>query len=896
MQSNLPSAPYEEESPCREKVVIASPDTLETIEDLAGFLCAERQALMARILAPAVSGDAAPGGLQMARCFSDLTDRVIARLFTLSCLRSGVDPSTLPIAIVATGGYGRRELAPFSDIDITFVPLRDNEPRTDRVIREMFRQLMEVFMTRCSLEVGYAYRLLGDCGALDHQTTSGLLDARCIVGSDRLFIQFEDAYWMGFNATDFIFTKARERDQALAKWGRWPRVVEPQLKEGPGGLRDLHTLVWLVQALRHLTAARVRGPRIAEALVRDAKLTIEEAQQLTAARERLMQVRNALHAATGAERDTLVMTRQEEVAALLGYTGLVDHASPVERFMADLFPHLATVRRLTQQVMDQVQNGRLILGIGLDSKRRQLVPANGALASDDPAWLLWACELAQRYDLGFSSALQQTTLSLTASRPTLADPSDAAQIFTRLLTQIGQVYPILQRMADLGVLGWFLPEFGRVLDLMPSDPAHDYTVGQHTLNVIRQLEQLLQVAPNEAEEMVEMRRILQDLPHPERLMLAVLLHDVGKSDASRPHSETGERMAEQVCARLNWSREASDDVCFLVRHHLLMAETSRLRDLSLDETIVEFTRLVTDGDRLNMLYLLTYADTNAVGEGIWTPVKGRFLRELWWRAGAVIYEEETPDHDDKALTRARHRLLKDLTLQNLPEEEVTEQIQSMPAGYLLNQPPNRIALHIEFVRRVRAGEPVVDFMDEHTATFTELTVCAYDDPKPGLLARITDVLYRAGLVVHGAQVATRLSPIDRIALDVLWVDYKGRQLSPGKQKELRAALTATLKGQPAPPSYASYSQAGKKPAAQAIQVRSVRNDLSGTLTVIETGGSDEQGALYGTARGLAALGWDIQSARVSTWQGEVRAAFYLSGIRTLSEAEVKQKLEQTLVA
>lgn len=883
--------PYEEEAPCREKALVGSPDHLETTTELADFLREERGTLLQRILAPAASGDPAPGGFQMARCFSDLTDRVIAHLFKLSCLRSGVDPDALPITIIATGGYGRRELSPFSDIDITFVPLRDNDPRTDRVIREIFRQLMEIFMSRCSLEVGYAYRLLDDCGSLDHQTASGLLDARRIAGSDRLFIQFEDAYWLGFNAADFIFTKIHEREQILEKWGPSPRVMEPQLKEGPGGLRDLHTMVWLVQALRHLPAARVRGPRISEALVRDGKLTLEEAQQLSAARDRLLQVRNALHAVTGATRDTLVMTRQEEIAGLLGYVGLADRKSPIERFMADLYPHLAVVRRLAAQVIEQVQNGRLILGIGLDCKRKRLTPANGALAADDPAWLLWACELAQRYDLTFNNALKQTTLALTASRPPLADPADAAQIFTRILSQAGKVYPILQQMADLGVLGWFLPEFGRVLDLVPSDPAHDYTVGQHTLYVIWRLEQLLKVAPNEPEEVVEMRRILQEMPNPEQLMLATLLHDVGKADPGRPHSEVGEELAAQVCARLNWSREAAENVCFLVRHHLLMAETSRLRDLNLEETITEFTRKVDDVDRLNMLYLLTYADTRAVGEAIWTPVKGRFLRELWWRAGAMLSDEETPDNEDRALARARHRLLKDLTLQNLPEEEVTEQIQSMPAGYLLNQPPNRIALHIEFVRRVRAGEPVVDFLDERTATYTELTVCAFDDPMPGLLARIAEVLYHAGLVVHGAQVSTRVSPADRIALDVLWVDYRGRHLSPGKQKEVRAALSAALKGQPPPP---PSMLAPKKRAPGAIQVRSVRNDLSGTLTVIETAGSDEQGALYGAARGLAALGWDIQSARVSTWQGEVRAVFYLSGIRSLAEAEVKQKLEQTL--
>src|SRR5262249_37654418 len=160
-------------------------------------------------------------------------------------------------------------LCPYSDIDITFIPQRDGDPLTDRLIRDMFTQVMDICIARCGLEVGYAYRLLEDCTSLDHQTSCGLLDARLVAGNNRLFIHFEDACWMGFNPTEFIFTKIEERAGSLAKWGQTVRVVEPQLKEGPGGLRDLQTAVWLTQAREQLTAARVRGSRAIEALKRE---------------------------------------------------------------------------------------------------------------------------------------------------------------------------------------------------------------------------------------------------------------------------------------------------------------------------------------------------------------------------------------------------------------------------------------------------------------------------------------------------------------------------------------------------------------------------------------------------------------------------------------------------
>jgi [protein-PII] uridylyltransferase len=438
------------------------------------------------------------------------------------------------------------------------------------------------------------------------------------------------------------------------------------------------------------------------------------------------------------------------------------------------------------------------------------------------------------------------------------------------------------------------------MDLIPYDPSHDYTVGQHTLFVIKHLEALLSADAND--DLIEMRRVLEELPNPEQLMLAALLHDSGKAEAGRPHAEVSEEIAEVVCQQLGWTPEAAANVRFLVRHHLLMAETSRLRDLNLDATLRDFTREVDDIDRLNMLYLLTYADTRAVGEGVWTQVKGRFLRDLWRRASAVLMAEEPADYDDAAIARARRRLLKDLSLENLPEAEVAEHVQAMPPEYLLNQNLNQIALHIGSIRRVRAGEIVCDFHDERDATYTELTICAYDDPQPGLLAKIAGVLYAADLNVHSAQVITRVTPTDRIALDTLWVDFRGRPLAPGKRREITTNITAVLSGAQTVQDILAKSRrptagtkSGASPApSKPITVRSIRNDLSDTLTVLETSGPDERGVFYRICTALSQLGWDIRSARASIWQGEARGSFYVAGARPLSEEEARRALANVL--
>ena len=869
---------------------------LESIDDAEGLACylkAERGKLVARIRVP----DGPPAGLRISREFSDLTDAVVLRMFVLACRRAGANHENAALAIVATGGYGRRELAAYSDIDLTFVPVRDGDPTTDRIIREMFTLVMDVCIARCGLEVGYAYRLLEDCPQLDHQTTCGLLDSRILAGSNRLFLQFEDAFWSGFNSTAFIFAKLEERAKSLQKWGVTPRVVEPQLKEGPGGLRDIQTAVWLTQARWQLAAARVRGSRGLDSLIREADVPPSDVALLAVAKERLFQVRNALHVLAGAERDQLVVTRQEEVAALLGYAPASDGAPPpVERFMAELYPALAVVRRVSDQVMRRVGNSRLILGIGLDCKHRLIIPANSALQSDDPVWMLWMCELAQKYGIGYSEAIERAAVDLISTHPIIAEPRPAAAVFMNILGNVENLYSTLQKMADLGILGWMLPEFAAIFDLIPYDPSHDHSVGQHTLLIVSHIEAL---ATSTAEEDAEMRRALEDLAHPEQLMLAALLHDAGKAVAGRPHSESGEEIAAAVCSRLGLSEEAASNVRFLVASHLLMAETSRLRDLNLDSTLQAFTSAVGDIERLNMLYLLTYADTRAVGEGVWTQVKARFLRELWQRASAVLSDEEPIGFDDAAIARARRRLTKDLSLENLPEADVSEHVAAMPAHYLLSQSLKDIALHIGFVRRVREGHPVVDFHGERDATYSELTVCAYDDPKPGLLAKISGVLAAADVNVHAARVITRATAVDRIALDTLLVDYRGRQLSPGKRREVAADLTAVLTGATTVDALFAKRRAPahrRRPAADPTAPPRVTadHDASEPLTHIEVAAPDTIGTFYRFCEAISRLGWDIHGARVSTWTDEVRAGFYVSGCGGLSDCEISASIVQNL--
>lgn len=878
-------------------------ESLTSYDELANYLLAEREALIQKILEP--PQDPATGavlpvpGLATALEFSDLMDAVIRRMFALACQSQNVEPNSLQMAIVATGGYGRRELCPYSDIDITFIPSLDKVPVVDRVIKHMFQQLMEVCITRCKVEVGYAYRLIEDCGNLDHQTQCGLFDARLIAGNHRVFIKFEEDFWTLYNAPEFIFTKIAERQKVIQKWGNSPRIVEPQLKEGAGGLRDIHNAIWLVQAQNDLFAARVRGERSMEILESKGGVAPDDVLAFAKAKEFLFQVRQTLHALTRAERDQLVVTRQEDVATRLNYTlkTAPPNTPPVEVFMADLYSHLAFVQRITRQVTRHMEDSRLMMGLGMDCRSKQLITSKDEFIGDDPAWCIWAFEFAQRYDLEIGESLEKRIVQYLRTAPPLQDPQSASQIFTQIIGRLGKIYPRLQQMAEMGMLGWILPEFEGLMNLIPYDPSHDYTIGQHTLYIVRILEELLATQGND--ENSTLRQALRELPHPEELIMAVLLHDAGKAMPGRPHAEVGEEIAERVCRRFGWSEEATANVCFLIRHHLLMAEISRLRDLDMEETIRDFTQIVGDMDRLNMLYLLTYADTCAVGVGVWSQVKGQFLFDLWQRTSNMLTDEDETEKEERT-NRMRRRAVKDLN--NLPAEEVEEHLQAMPPGYLLGHPLERIATHIGFVRRVREGETVVDFFENKNATFTELTVCTYDDPNPGLLAKITGVLYAAGLEVHSAQVLTRITEQDRIALDTLWVDFRGRPLTSSKKKEVATHLLDVLGGK------IDVEGVLKKYAAKAvlqrdkvtlpvdlpIRLHEIRNDLSDTLTVVEADSPDIRSTLYRLADALSRLNWDIQSAKVSFWQGAARASLYVANARHLSYLEARRALASVL--
>ena len=817
-----------------------------------------------------------------------LVDAVLRRLFALAVERAGEPPPEPPaLAIVATGGYGRRELAPFSDVDVTFVPGREDDPYLNVLIKDMFGMVMDVFLYGADLKVGYAYRLLGDLGRLDHQTQTTLLDARFLCGDRALFREFRAQFRSHLLTADFLFQKWAERRAVLARYGGDQVYrVEPNVKESAGGLRDVQNAEWMGEVLCHVSLSRLWP-----ALVTRGFVTEEDAVQIGAARDFLHCARCALHVATGEPRDTLTAEKQEAVAALLAYPDTPE-VPAVEAFMRDYFDHAGVARRVARKVMIRCLDSDLPLGPGLVSVGRVLTVADPKAAGGDAALPLHAAELAQAYGLAVGGALEEGIADYLRGHPHPPDPALAGRVFTRLLSAGRGVAEALDRLQELGALTWLLPEFGPLMALIPYDAAHDYTVGAHSLRVVHTLEELKGDGRHP-----EYRRILGEIARPETLYLAGLLHDIGKQWPDGPHAESGAECAARICDRLGWDAERRDRVVFLVRHHLLMAETSRLRDLALEETTREFVKHVPDLDALNMLYLLTYADTSSVGEGVWTEVKGKFLSELYARSEALLAAPAVSEDGGPSpsyvldLKRQRERIRKGLAQHNLPPDLILEHTRNLPAQYLLNTPLEEMYLHIAMIGRLRETyQPAIDFKHEYGADYTEITLCAYDDPKPGLLAKITGVLYALDVNVHTAQVFTRDASV-RIAIDTLWADYRGKPLSAHKRAEVQETLCRVLTGDIG---IGQLLQDHKKPLKeQTIYTAKLDDSASERFSLLEVSAPDETGVLYRLTRAVSSLGWNTHAARLSVWGSRARDAFYVTDLdgKKVPAGEVSRLLD-----
>jgi [protein-PII] uridylyltransferase len=776
------------------------------------------------------------------------------------------DERLAEVAIIAVGGYGRWRLAPYSDVDIAVVVADETSPLVRTAIRHAYHILIDALHGPLGVEDGYAFYDLSHPLALDERTLSALLDSRLVAGNLDLARALDEEVFRRLDPPHFLRWNYEVRQEARRRAGGVIYLQEPNVKESPGGLRDLQCALWSAAAVW-----RRKPADLLSYLVERRELAEDQAVAARRAHNFQWAVRSWLHLSAGRKRDVIALESHLPAAEALGFRGEDGRPSP-SALMAAYYREAETTEQLSRLIFGRCEAARVGVGDGFYVRERTLWTRNAPRVEKSAAAAMRAFELVQRYDLTLSRPL---AICLERGAATVAggrDSAAAAASFLAILRAGPAAARTLRLMQATGVLQAYIPEFELAIRWSSGEPIHEYTVGEHLLQTLEHLEVLTQ---GEAGDFESHALVYSELDQPEILVLAALLHDVGRIDPSRDHCHVGEEIARRTARRIGLPAEGVEAVARLVRRHLLLDRVATLRDVSEERTIHHVAERVGTVETLRRLYLLTCADVMAVGSGLWTDVRRDQLEDLYYRVLSHLLDDSPTRATKRDVDRLRRRALETLLRSDrLSAGVVRDHCRAMPDSYFLGTPVGLIGVHVSLVERLASEPTVIDFYDERGTRYTELTVCRYDDARPGLFARLCAALYANDVDIHDARIYTR--PGDPpIALDTLWVTSKRHQVPEKEAQAIREDLIAVLDGGLAAEELLR-SKERPRPACLHLRNLAADNTASGSQTVFEVEGRDQLGFLYCVSAALSSLGLNIHTAKITTRGTTAEDAFYVT--------------------
>lgn len=796
--------------------------------------------------------------LELLQRHVELTDRLVEAIYVASCRfadREAQRTQHSALAIVATGGYGRRELNPFSDIDIAFVPSEEEGTWVEAVVHMAFKLVMDVFLSFREVRVGYSYRPISEVWTWDLSTKTALLDARHLCGEPRLSEQLQTAVRAALSPLDLILEQQagdRGRGQKMPLYS-----VEPHLKQGSGSLRDLHRGRWIFKLF-----LSVEDTELLPVLCQKGYLSARRVEEIRAATEWFWSARNWVHLLAGKRSDVLIVDYQDRIARELGRCS-------AQEWLSRHFAHAEVLALFRESAVSRVLNGPWDLG-GVRLQNRYL---HGDRSSASAAKLML---LSQRYSIPISIDDAADLAERRSEAARVKEPSsEEASAFTAILNEKANIASTLGFMARMGLLDRFVPDFSELMRRVPPDAAHGYTVGGHSLRIIERLERL-RAGDDPAEQ--RFSELMSQCSHFDMLCLAALLHDTGKAVGSSDHSECAMAPTNGAAERLNLPAEKRQILETLVRQHLLLVRTARLQDLKSQAVIQAVAEKSSSAEILRHLYVFTYADTRAVAEKSWTSLDYRDLEELYAKVKDVLSGKSQEAPESAAVEDKIGQIRRRLAAPNGPhgEQAVLKHCDAMPASYVLNTLLEEIAFHLQLLERLATDKVVLDVYNRPGDDYSELTVCAYDNPQPGLLAKIAGVLFGCNADIQRAQVYT-MSGERPIVLDMLWIRAMGMQVSENRAARIRTALRDVLAGAQTVEQFLR-SMGKQAPVGIALDSLDLRNDLSEEHTVVHVVASDALGLLYCMTRALSRCGLHIHTAKVATWNTRAENNFYVTAL------------------
>ncbi|MEP0235025.1 [protein-PII] uridylyltransferase [Roseibium sp.] len=837
------------------------------------------------------------GGLLCAQRLSFLQDELIRVIydFALHHVYRVTNASAAErMSVVAVGGYGRGTLAPGSDVDLLFVLPYKQTPWGEQVVEYILYMLWDL-----GLKVGHATRNIEECIRLSKQDMTirtAVLEARFIWGDEALYEElinrFNDEVVAG-TSSEFIAAKLEERDERHRRQGTSRYLVEPNIKEGKGGLRDLNTLFWI--AKYHYQVRRQSE------LVKKGVLSRSEYKRFVKSEDFLWAVRCHLHFLTGRPEERLSFEVQREIAIRLGYTQHPGQKD-VERFMKHYFLVAKDVGDLTRILCAALESqhvkeprGQGITGLmrrfrvgrpavaakpvagfaGFEVENNRLNAKSDTVFSDDPINLIRVFQVADKNDFNLNPELTKLIRrSLKLVDRSLRNDPEANRLFVSILTSRNNPEKTLRKMNEAGVLGRFVPDFGKVVAMMQFNMYHHYTVDEH---LIRSIGVLAQIERGDSGEDHPLSSdLISTLQSRKLLYVAMFLHDIAKG---RPedHSIAGARVARKLCPRFGLTSAETDTVAWLIEHHLDMSTIAQSRDLSDRKTITDFANVVQSLERLKLLLILTVADIRAVGPGVFNGWKGQLLRTLFYECEPHLTGGHTKVSHRQAVDQAKETLVSELG--HWSEEERNAYVNRHYKAYWLRIDPQRALAHAELIRKVDQNDDKLAF-DVTPHSFegvTEITVLAPDHPR--LLSVIAGACFATGANIVDAQIDTTT---DGFALDTIFISHELPDDADESRRGERIAklIGKTLRGE-APLPETTIKKASVKGRMKAFKIEAdvlVNNSWSDEYTVLEISGLDRSGLLYDLTRSIATLNLNIGSAHISTFGERVVDVFYVTDL------------------
>ena len=828
-------------------------------------------------------------GCAAMEAYTAAVDAAVVRTYDWALAQAAGEGGRAELAIAAVGGYGRNRLAPYSDIDVAVIVPNEDSPATRRAVGHIYHIITDAAHRGLNVEDGYAYYAVDEAFELEERTLSALLDARLITGHEGLLRELEDEVYRQLEGPLFLQWNSRTRLEARERAGQVLHVQEPDLKESPGGLRDLQCALWSASAVWRRPPAEMLDYLVAEGLLGRA-----EAEAARGAQDFLWKVRCRLHLAAGRKRDVLALDSHEAAAAGLGFIDEDGNPRP-DALTAHYYRQAEALDRASRQILGLCEMAQMDVGDGYYVQDGRLWTRAPDGVQESGARVMRAFELAQKYNIELSHSLAMIVESAAPAVRGDADSSEAAASFLRLLQTGPSCARVLRTAQATSVLGAYIPELKVAMRLCSGEALHRFTVGEHLLRTVERLEVLV---TDEAEEFDHHRQVYSELNRPEVLVLGALLHDVGRIDPERDHSEAGAEIAGQVAQRLGMPPEDVRAVQLLVRNHLLLDRVATLRDVTDQLSIEQVAGEVATIDFLKRLYLLTSADIMAVGPGLWTDVRRDQLENLYFRVLTHLLGVAPARASEEDMARLRERVMEGLLEgRRLPVDAVKRHCRLMPDSYFIGTQEGLVGVHISLIERLAEEKTVVDVYNDDGSQYTELTVVRHDDALPGLFSRLCAAIYANELDIHDARIHTRESE-HAIVVDSLWITWRGEPVPEKKAETLTRDLRAVLDEGVAPEEL--IAERGRpRPESLGITHLDAHNDQSETHTVIEVVGRDQMGFLFRVTQALSDLSLNIHTAKITTRGNRAQDAFYVTtaaGAKLTDEqaAQAEVKLQTML--